>query len=543
MQITIDGTPAPALQASPRRVAIVGEGVELVVELAADEELGEASLSLRRASGAPEPSWSAPVVASDIDGSLSGITWVSLDWGETRTIEKVGVALTLANNLGVRVKIAKGASQWFSPPGPTMTAVPNSGSPITLTLSFPDTTADRLLIEFVEQGVDAFKTVSLTATPSVEFGPRARDVAIAAKRAIFSLPGEPLTPVEVPGLLAALREQKLALLGPTTIPLVLRAGSAGNIDLVWSFVADRLIHEFGPPISGQRAELALSWAGAVELPLFQRQGPLEPLARVLALELTLDYLPTPERLLIAPDPALLDEKLAELIRPLSDRAQRVELVEPEQLTGVSLRVRPLNAKVELLVAIHADAAGSPAASPLVEVPVSIDEPDYAGRAPRWLEVDFSTPIAVSGSVWIVVRSLAGELSWMVGRPKPAAISTLRHRRSEGAWLERTEDLEGWALLRLRALETGPSPPPTLELQLLTMGAPESHAIGWAPTIRWTPASPAAAATAIVLRVASAVPATFRAADLTLRWRAVAPHDPELELDDLLAEELGALDSL
>src|SRR5690606_17846308 len=172
MQITIDGTPVPALQASLRRVAIVGEGVELAVELDADEELGEASLTLHKASGAPEPSWSDPVVASDVDGSLIGITWVSLDWGETRTIEKVGVALTLANQLGVRVKIAKGASQWFSPPGPTMTAVPNSVGPTTLTLSFPDTTADRLLIEFVAQGLDAFKTVSLTATPSVEFGPR-----------------------------------------------------------------------------------------------------------------------------------------------------------------------------------------------------------------------------------------------------------------------------------------------------------------------------------------------------------------------------------
>ncbi|HLT36000.1 MAG TPA: hypothetical protein VK034_06935 [Enhygromyxa sp.] len=533
MQITIDGTPVPALQASLRRVAIVGEGVELAVELDADEELGEASLTLHKASGAPEPSWSDPVVASDVDGSLIGITWVSLDWGETRTIEKVGVALTLANQLGVRVKIAKGASQWFSPPGPTMTAVPNSVGPTTLTLSFPDTTADRLLIEFVAQGLDAFKTVSLTATPSVEFGPRARDVAIAARRSIFSLPGEPLSPVEVPGLLAALAEQKLALLGPTTIPLVLRAGSAGNLDLVWSFVADRLIHELGPPISGPRGELALGWAGAVELPLFQREGPLDPLARVLALELALDYQPAPERLLIEPEPALLDEKLAELVRPLNDRAQRVELAGPEQLTGVSLRVRPLSGKLELLVAVHADAAGSPAASPLVEVPVSIAEPDYAGRAPRWLEVDFPTPVAASGSAWIVVRSLVGELSWMVGRPKPIAISTLRHRRSEGAWLERSEDLDGWALLRLRALETGPIPPPTLELQLLTDGAHESHAIEWAPTIRWTPPSPAPAATAIVLRVASAVPATLGVADLTLRWRAVAPLDAEIEPDESL----------
>ena len=538
MQITIDGTPAPALQASPRRVVIDGEGVELLVELAADEELGEASLSLRKAGGAPEPIWSSPVVASDVDGSLTGITWVSLDWGETRTIEKVSVALTLANNLGVRVKIAKGSSQWFSPPGPTMTAVPNSVGPTTLNLSFPDTTADRVLIEFVQQGLDSFKTVSLTATPSVEFGPRARDVALAAKRSIFSLPGEPLTPVEVPGLLAALREQKLALLGPTTIPLTLRAGSAGNLDLVWSFVADHLIHEFGPPISGPSGELALSWAGAEELPLFQREGALDPLARLLALELALDYLPAPERLLIEPDPALLDEKLAELIRPLNDRAQRVELAAPEQLTGVSLRVRPLSAKVELLVAVHADAAGSPAASPLVEVPVSIDEPDYAGRAPRWLEVDFPTPIATSGSAWIVVRSLAGELSWMVGRPKPAAISTLRHRRSDGAWLERSEDLDGWALLRLRALETGPIPPPTLELLLLTTGAPQSHAIEWAPVIHWTPTSLAPAATAIVLRVTSAVPATLRVSDLTLRWRAVAAQDAPLAPDDLLAEDLG-----
>ncbi|MFV8750437.1 hypothetical protein ACNOYE_07785 [Nannocystaceae bacterium ST9] len=528
MQVKLDNAVAPATQTTPRRVLLDGDGVDLVIEVAADEELTEASLSLIKATTGPEPTWSAPVVGSDKDGAIASITWVSLDWGSTRTIEKISLKFPISNDLAVRVKVAIGASQWYSPPGPTMAPVPNAAGASTFVLSFPDTTADRVMIEFVAQVDGAFKSTTLTELPSVEFGPRARDpvVAVQAKRAIFSLAGEPAAPTPVPKLIESLADQKLALLGPTSVPLVVRAGSAGNLDLTWNFVIDHLTHAFGPPIAGPSGSIALSWGGEALFVLYQRASAADKLARIMALDLTMTHVAKPERLILYPALALLDEKLGELIRPLCDSAQRFDLAAPEQLTGVSLWVRPLAAAIELMVSVHVDEGGSPAAAPLIEVPVSIAEPGYAKLGPRWLEVDFPAPVPASAGNWVVVRSLAGELSWLVGRPKPSTIGALRHRRNSGAWLDRTnDDADGWALLRVRSLETGPIPAPTIELRLLGATKASSPTFPLTPTgdaIHWTPATTAPAVSTILLHVASPIPSTISLSGLTMRWRAVEP---------------------
>lgn len=548
MKLHLDTAPAPPIQSTPHRVHLDGAGVNLVIELEADEELTDTMLALRPARTGSKPIWSAPAVDSDKDGTLADITWVSLDWHSTRTVEKVTFTLEGADNLAVRVKIAKGASQWFSPPGPTMSDVPNAGQ-TTRTLSFPDTTADRLLIEFVRQDLDAFMAVTLLEPPIVEFGPRARDpvVAVQAKRAIFSLAGEPSGAIEVPKLLESLREQKLALLGPAKIPLVVRAGSAGNLDLTWRFVVDHRSHRFDLPLSGPSGSIELGWAGEALIVLFQRTHASDPLARVIALEFAFSHTPKRERLLFTPPLEQLREQIGELIRPLGESAQRFDLRGPELLTGVSLWVRPLSAAVELLVALHADDGGVPAAAPLVEVPVSIAAPEHAWLGPRWLEVEFPAPVPASGRVWFVVRGTAGELSWLLGRPEPEfapaefGLGELRYRRNGGAWLDRRGSdphayAQAWALLRVRTLETGPIPPPTLELQLRTSNKHQSQThplplvagkVAWTPSMAVLPNS----STAIVLRVRSSVPTTIHASALTLRWQAVTPSyfDETIEL--------------
>lgn len=169
----------------------------------------------------------------------------------------------------------------------------------------------------------------------------------------------------------------------------------------------------------------------------------------------------------------------------------------------------------------------------------LDEPEVARAEPRWIELEFPTVVETSaGSLWLVVGCDEGELAWLVAHTPLAAVGELRQRRHGGAWLTRaTLDPQGWALLRVRALEQGQLAAPSVELVLRDRQAgPQTVplALDAAGRIAWTPSAPsnADAAGDIVLVVHSTVPTNVALSDLRLRHRLVSPP-PDIQIGNPL----------
>jgi hypothetical protein len=217
------------------------------------------------------------------------------------------------------------------------------------------------------------------------------------------------------------------------------------------------------------------------------------------------------------------------LRPTLESGQRFELSTAQRLVGVSIWARALAEQVRIEATLHADDAGAPAPQALATTQVELSEPDYARQGPRWIELEFPTPVDVpAGPVWIVVGCEQGELAWFVGRPRPAAAGELRQRRNGGAWLTRADiDPQGWALVRVRALEQGELAAPMIELILRDRSTPEQTiplSLDASGKLVWSADDPsdADAAGEVLLRVYSTVPTTLSLSELRLRHRLVDP---------------------
>ncbi len=546
MQVELEGKYP---NSNPPRVLLEGEGRTLSITLDADEELVEATLTLVQALGG-NPSFSAPTIATDKGAALAAITWISADWGSTRTLAKLAIGtITAANAMRLRLQIARGGSQWYAPPGPSSFVVPAGSLPFEATL--PDTVADRVMLELIRND-GVFEPVTVSANPTFTFGTRARDITIEVqnKRQVFFLAGEPEGAVVVPDLLGALREQKVGLSGPTTIVLVIKAGAAGELGVQTSLIVDKILSSFVEPQPGPSAALSLSWAGEAEAVLFRRATKGSDRARVQGIELTLTHEPVREKLILQPNPALLGEAVGELLRSQVESAQRFTLAGPERLIGASIWARPLSALVKGSATLYADEAGVPASTPLAQASFELDDQEFFRTGPRWVELELAAPVDVpAGSLWLSVTCETGELGWIVGHPRPAVIGDLRQRRNGGAWLSRGEqDPDGWALLRVRAAEQGELPMPSAELIMRDRaggGGPQIVPLSFDASGKasWIPANPtdADAAGQVVVRVRSSVPTTVSLSALKLRWRPVAPGlmDADEALEPIELIELGA----
>lgn len=555
MEVLLDDAPVSATPGAAQTVLLDGEGARLVVRLGADEELAVATLSLSPAAGDQEPSFaSAPSFATDQGDSLANIQWISVDWGSARTLESIAPSFTSgAAALGVRVRIARGASQWYTPPGPTGAAVPDTET--TVALSFPNAVADRVMLEFVETGAESvltntFTSVSLTGNPVLDFGREAKDfeVAVEPKRAFFTHAGLPAATVELPKLLETLREQlELEVLSEVEIALSVGAGVAGFVGLQWAFVRDRIAREFADGEIGQT--LALDFGGSAELPLFERPDDDAPLAQLRSLELNFGFEPVRERLVLDPAPDQLREGLGELVEPLFDAAQRLNLptADASELVGVALRTRALSPTAAGRVELIADLDGAPAGESLARGSFSLDNPEGTRAVPRWLSVDFEAPVVLEGPAWLVAHLDSGQLVWLLGEPRdPERVGPPHYRRNDtgtgGAWLSReARNPTSWGLTRVRALEAGPLTPPALTLVLVAHDGVETL-IPLTPDasgqLRWRPEDPDAvsAASAIHLRVSSEVAATVTLTDPTLTWRELPPPaDTDVVVDDALPD--------
>jgi hypothetical protein len=482
--------------ATPVSVLIPAEGLRLRLELAAGEELAEAALGLGRHAGPAVPPFPAPAVETSAGAGVTGVSWVKADWGSARTVRSfaLGFGGAVAGTVLVRVQIATGGSGWFSPPGPHAFTLSNVSSTTTLTGTFPDTVADRVMFELLDAASGQPVSATLDSPPlTIGFGAHARDLSLrlAGGRDFFTHAGELATGATraVPDLLAVLQGASSAarpgpddIDTPVEIVVEIRTAVTGFVALTWGFAARRIVRRFAG--DGDTRRLVLPWQEPVREAL-----PLDPPGRPETLTVALASEPVPERLVLEPALAELGEAVAALCRPLADNAQPFALALAQPLAGVDLWARPLTTKVTARIDVRGDEGGRPATLPnraLVGTLV-IDQSGQTeqttgqavARGPSWWPVTFEAPGAPpvaspGGRFWVCVQIDEGELLWFLGGQRPAVAEGPRYRRDQGDWLPRQVSATStgapgaavWALARLRVVNNEPPPPPKAEIILV-----------------------------------------------------------------------------
>lgn len=496
--------------------------VRLRVVLDGDEELVGIDLALHgRSSAAAMPSFAPPTFARS-NPPNQDVTWVTADWGGGRTLAKVTLRSSNPDaKQTVQLKIARGQSGWYSPPGPhSLALVANQN----IVVSLPDTIADRLMVELM---VDGAPSPCKLETCDVEFGGAARNpsVALAGERPLFEHAGVIATgtSVSVEGLLESLQSRLPTPLRNQSFTLELGAAAAGLLGLAWNLTVERVLEHFDA-IAGQQSTLtlALDWSTPTRHVL-----PISATAVVHGLRLAARWTPIDERAVLGPDMTNPSRGVAGLLRPRYEQAQGFSFVPTGPLTGIDLWVRApaQGLALELSLTIVEDRGGVPDAAALATVAISLAADGHSlGPTPSWLRIDLAKPLALTVERWwIVVRVDAGELAWMWAGPRPTDVSAPRYRRDGGAWLDReVEDPDAWAMTRLRALDPTPAPAPKLEL-LVDETPHELRASANDPTVFELPPSAATPSGAsVVLRATSDVAGQLELGALDLRWREPTP---------------------
>lgn len=528
---------------SPAAVSVLipAEGLRLRLALAAGEELAEAALGLGRHSGQGAPTFPAPAVETSAGTGVSNVSWVKADWGSARTVRSftLGFGGAVTGAL-VRVQIATGGSGWFSPPGPHSFTLQNATQ---LAGSFPDTVADRVMFEFLNQTSGQPANVTLASPPlALGFGAHARDLAlrIAGGRDFFTHAGELATGATqaVPDLLAVLRAASSAARAdidtPVDFVIELRAAVSGFVALTWSFAASRIVRRFAD--QGDTRRLVLPWSEPV-----REAVPLTPPGRPEILTVALAGEPVPERLVLQPDPVELGEAVAALCRPLAENAQPFALALTQPLAGVDLWARPMTPKVTARIDVRADDGGRPAAVPNRALSATlVIEQQSVARGPSWWPVTFEAPglppVATPGArFWLCVQIDEGELLWFLGPQRPAEAESPRYRRDQGDWLARQNPAPPaaapgapppalWSLARLRVVNTEPPPPPDAQIVLVSGDGTEVPypLVAGPEGLRWDAAGlqpPVPATIARVdLRLIASVASTVTLTNLHLGYR-------------------------
>lgn len=454
MQLFLDGMAVPLRAATARQVILSSDGVRLRLVLAAGEELREAMLALRRDDSGDVPSFPpAAVTTSRIDGGLTGISWIALDWGSARALRSFSLMVASASGLRVRIQIARSGGSWFPPPGPHVFDV-TDGSTVALEASLPEAVAERALLEFLGSDQGQPRTVTLSSAPMLYFGGHARDIGLrfVQGRDFFENEGELDGKGRVvPDLLGQLRRQLGELEGPAEIELELHAGVAGAAGFEWAFDSADVVRRWGDGREVQ--ERLLPWGEPVrlELPL----PPMPAMKQLEALDLVLEDMPLPERLALVPE--RLSSTVALWCRPLLDHAQPLTVVLSSPLTGIDLWARCLTPRLRARVLVVPDVGGRPVSEMQGAVGVmELDDESLPQQGASWFPVTFSMPVSLpAGTWWVIVLVDEGELLWFLSDVPEVGVGTPRYRQNQGAWIERVRSEAGnWGQVRLHVQGAG-----------------------------------------------------------------------------------------
>lgn len=540
-------TPRGAVGSLDDLLVEAGAPLRVRMVLEDDEELTSATLLLRgRTSSPPSVPFTAPELDSDAPTGFSGLTWATADWGSGRSVSRFRVRITGGGSPQLRLKIARGGSGWYSPPGPHSFAFDGSGN---VSGSFPDTVADRLMVEFFDPVTGAPDTATMviplgTATVlPVTFDALARDPSVAFvgespffshRGAIADQSGSKRAEVAVPNLMATIREQHGEVVRAIEVELEIAADAAGQLGIGWAFETVHHLEDFsGAPT----LESAIDWAHTETIAL------LATTAEAHGVELRARWVPDHERVELAPDasansPDLADDLAGAIVRPLRQEAQGFTARPTRAITGVDLWGRALPSSgeaVALTIDIVDDRRGGPDSTPLATATSSLARTNSSAE---WLAIDLPEPLDPSAFAgerwWLVAHVDAGELLWVFSSPGPgstrrADVTGPRYRRTadaslaaaaDGSWLSRDDsDPESWALTRVRVREPEAAPTPTLTL--LVDGAPVGTLVADRDDPdRWHldfDDGSRPAGDSFALRVESAIAGALTLTELDLRW--------------------------
>lgn len=485
--------------------------VVLALELLEDEVLEQATLVLRRATH-PGPAPTVTASSTSTGGSFVGVEWVMATWDRTQSVEALSLAFTSKPNpLLVRVRIARGGSGWYLPPGPHTFTL---GAAMALHVVFPDTTAERVLVEFLDaQGSPVAVDLSEADPLTVRLGrePRDLDLRIRGHRPLLRWSGA--IPAEAGIAVNDLHDRLETELGREAragmVVLELRAAVAGELSLDWAFGTVRIGERF--PDGTPARTIPIPRDGSVDQPLLldATAG-----ARVERLTLSVSASPVAEQLVLAPnDDAPSGE--GQLVRPLYEAARAIQLPQAWSLTGFDVLARALVEATSITLALHPDTAGRPAASAAVELLRVLEAPM---AEPAWIAFDIATPLPVTAGIWwLMLRVDQGELVWLSTTAPEADV--MLHRRDRGTWLTRAGRT---AATRVRAVGAPPKEPLSLWLRGAQDGGAEWEArlsLADDGVVRWS-AGPMAPLPSdhLALRIVADVPTTVTLSNLQLRYR-------------------------
>ncbi|NML13693.1 hypothetical protein [Azohydromonas caseinilytica] len=433
IRLLVQGAPAGA---PPITVQATPAGTALEIVLPASRKLVSAQLQFV-AAGGTATALEAPALDSDAftpgaDGKPdvsqgSNAHWLSIDWGRecalTALTLKAPSAKTSAPASGARVRMFS-AGQWLPlPPRDTL----GFGADGVASARFPPCAASRLMVELLTENkvggnwsgvlvpgaVDLSKlSVSVQATPQ----PCHVSLAVGDEAPFFQHPGPlPLQPVAVDGFSRALNRWLVDHPGSTRIPLTLRAAAPASLRIAaWAVEQE--------PAPGDGAS----------------SGPVAP--------------PPPPPRPESPGPGPLPQAPApgrgRWCDPGRAAAQGFRPTPPGLgLSALELQLRNTGAvEATGTLALHADAGGAPAATPLA-APLRWQLPP--GTAPAWLRCELPLPaVALPGPWWAVLRVEQGELIWYEGGEPVDGIANAAWQADGGAWIPLGAQSGGWLASRL-----------------------------------------------------------------------------------------------
>ena len=513
-------------------VQLGAQAVPLVLTLDDDEVLDGLTLRIVRAADVSVLPIDLPDASLDSDGAslLSNLTWLAADFGDTRSLSRFQLDFSAKPNpLVVRLGVARGQSSWYPPPGPQRF---DMGGALQLDAAFPNTIADRLMLEFFVESAGGElipAAVSLAVGPlAMTYGHHARDISVGiqGRRGFFRGSGEASTDgVTIEGLLEHVRTELDGDLRGKTITLELTAEVGGTAQLEWELSSRRVEEEFETDVDTTTVEIEWDGNAARSLPL-----PAGTTSEVLGLNLGSTATPRTQRVILAPSSLMPDTAQSQLVRPLYDAAQALSVSDSRPLAGIDIYARLFGQTATVRLGVHADDEGQPAAAPLLEITRTLEATQ--STEPAWLSFELEAPQPLPTSTyWLVLRSDEGDIAWFVDDTSPDGAHGLDYRRDGGLWLPRGDATNPpWVQTRLRVLETVAPTPPSFELigYETTPSSPDDPPTFVAPlqraddgSIRWTPDDPETPPTLaqLDLRIASSVATTVSLTDLELQYRA------------------------
>ncbi len=466
-QRALEASIGPGLLEVRTAIELGAAGARLRIVTPLGERVVAVSLELHRRDKAPAL---APNINLAVEGdNRNKASWVTADWGGPLLVRSFTLSFTSTSELDLRVRIARGTSAWYSPPGRHSFQLPAQPRQGNFKGSLADVVADRLMLEFFARNTSTPLEVQLADPPiALEFNPHAGHprLSLFRGRELFSYAGAPTAEqaITTGDLIESLRGQ--VPLEESELELELTAGIGGHLELVWRVGFERVIREL--PVA--RCQLGELECRDIELCVAPDKTRLR--LRSFALRSTVEL--AHERLRLRPGASNpYTRALAELARPLYDNAQAFRLDPPESppesrrpLARADLWLTRLNDEpVDARLLLQADVNGLPSGVTLAEVGTALtgefpSAADGRGAFEGWQRFEFDEPVVLpTGRFWLILMVDRGELAWALApREKLEEVLEPRYRRNEGEWLPREGKASNhWALTRLWLYEPNPAP--------------------------------------------------------------------------------------